>query len=308
MRPPDVVLVVFNRPDLARRTLERVLACETGRIWVVGDGPRAGRPEDEVEVAATRAAVRDHRDPRLVEDHSDENLGLRRNLERAIDRLIGEHGQGLVLEDDTLPEPSLFPFVAELLARYADDDRIGSICGQAMSRPAGSTASYGFSHIPSPWGWATWARAWRTYRRDLRGWPELRTSGQLERLVGPAAAREWGALFDHAATLDSYWIRWVLTGWCEHRLAAVPHTNLVSNIGIDHRSTHTTRSSRYARHGAQPTAPITFPLTHPPGLETRNADEEQRVVEAALPFSPGRRRLKQLILEGPRATARALRR
>lgn len=306
---PDIVLVVFDRPDLAQRTLSRILEAETGRVWVVGDGPRPGRPGDPPRVEATRAAIRAlaRTDPRVVEDHADANLGLRRNFERAIDRLMGEHGRGIVLEDDTLPHSSFFPFAAELLERYADDERVGAVCAQAMSAPPGSSASYGFSHIPPPWGWATWERAWRDYQRDLRGWPGLRDSGRLERLVGAAAAREWGALFDHADTLQSYWIRWVLTGWCAHRLAAVPRVNLVTNLGVDDRGTHTTAGSSYARYGGVPSAPVGFPLRHPESFADRHAAEEQRVAEAALPFPAGRRRVKQAVLEGPLAALRGLR-
>ncbi|MEL6189976.1 MAG: hypothetical protein AAFU79_35575, partial [Myxococcota bacterium] len=230
-----------------------------------------------------------------------ENLGLRRNYVRAVDRLMGEHGRGIILEDDTLPHPSFFPYVAELLVRYAEDERIGSICGQRVPPAPGLEAhSYGFCHIPPPWGWATWARAWKDHARALEAWPALKASGHLEVLLGAAAAREWSALLDHAETTDSYWIRWVLAHWVTHRLAAVPHVNLIENVGFDERGTFTQAGSRYAERGSEPARSLAFPLAHPPHLAVRYASAEDDIAEAALPFSTRRRRLKQLLLEGPR--------
>ncbi len=292
-----VAVIAFNRPDLTGAVLDRVLAADVGPVLIVADGPRRDRPQDPARVEAVRRLAK--QDPRLELHASDENLGLRRNYERAVDRLMAEHGRGIVLEDDTLPDLSFFPYVAELLHRYADDERIGAVCGQQMRGRPGSTASYGFSHIAPPWGWATWARAWKDYDRNLSSWPALRASGQLDRLLGPATAREWSALFDHAASIDSCWIRWVLTSWTHHRLAAVPAVNLVTNLGVGDDATHTSRSSRYARHGLAPTQPISFPLRHPPHLGERCAAAEQQLAEAALPFSPLKREFKRWALDGP---------
>lgn len=300
---PDLVLIVFDRADLTAETLRRILACDVGRIWVVGDGPRANVPQDEQNVAAVRKVVDEIGGQRVETDYAETNLGLRRNYVRAVDRLMGEHGRGLVLEDDTVPHPTFFPFAGALLARFESDERVGSVCGQGF--PSGGDHSYGFSHLPPPWGWGTWARAWKAHATALHGWPELKASGQLERKVGAAAAREWTALLDHAETTDSYWIRWVLAHWLNNWVAAVPHTNLIENVGFDDRGTFTTRGSSYAGRGSPPAEAMSFPLDHPRFMGVRPAADEQRWSEEALPFPAAKRRLKQLVLEGPLAAWRA---
>lgn len=316
----DCVVVAFRRPELTRQVLERVLACETGRVWVAVDGPRDHR--DEEGVSATRAVAESFSDPRICLDFSDENLGLRRNVERGVDRLMGEHGRGVILEDDTVPEPTLFAFHRALLDRYADDERIGAIAGQWLEpwpkrgqRPPRphpdwfGDFDHGFSPIMPSHGWATWKRAWDDYPRDLSAWPRLRDSGLLERQLGATLGREWTKVFGHLEHLDSYWLRFSLSLWLHNRLAVIPRKNMVHNTGVGHAaSTFFTRGSYLDQFESWPSEPFPPPYRYPPDLSVRSAAAEQSYFEFVIPFSTKRRHLKRMVLEGPLATWAGVRR
>lgn len=317
--PPAVALVVFNRPALTARVLDRILASDTGPIMVFGDGPRDAA--EEPVVAAVRRTVSERADPRLSVDFASENLGMRRSFERAIDGLMAAHGRGVVLEDDTLPAPGFFAFMGELLERYADDDRIGMVCGQRLAplpERVGAAPrvgafpepyDYGFSHIGTPWGWGTWARAWRgSYPRDLdRVWPPFRDSGRLERLLGRTTAREWQGLLEYLPNLDSYWYRWTLGKWVHSQLSIVPRVNLVENLGLgDEAGTLTGRGSFHARFRSWPAEAPAPVLRHPPHLGVRSVEAEQAFSEWVLPSSELKRIAKRAILEGPLPAAHAL--
>ena len=120
-----VVLFVYNRPDLTARVFESIRAAAPPRLFVVADGPQAGRPDDLGRVARARAATeRVDWSCEVVRDYAPVNLGLRRRVEAGLARAFDEVDAAIVLEDDCLPDRSFFGFCTELLARYRDDARV----------------------------------------------------------------------------------------------------------------------------------------------------------------------------------------
>ncbi len=298
---PPVVFIVFNRPDLTAKTLKQILKAAPSKLYLCADGPRLDHPEDRQLTEETRRAIDEVLGSHSVQAqklYSEANLGLRRNYERAVTHLMQQEGEGIVLEDDTFPDLSFFPFCQQLLEKYRGDQRVSSICGEAMKPPPLNQTSYGFSFLGLPWAWATWQRAWKDYDPELSAWPAMKASGFLEAQLGPTLAREWAALFDWAPQTDSYWLRWTLTNWSQGRWAVVPYQNLVTNTGLDDRGTHTTAKSNYAKDGPRPLQTISFPLQHPQYIQ-RYFGAERAALEAALPFPKLKRRIKKLLLEGP---------
>src|SRR5262245_56278428 len=126
-----VLFLVFNRPDTTARVMEAIRAARPERLYVAADGPRennAGEAEErcaEVRQLATRVnwpcEVRT-----LFREH---NLGCRKAVSSAITWFFEQEPEGIILEDDCLPSQSFFPFCAELLARFRDDERIMFITG-----------------------------------------------------------------------------------------------------------------------------------------------------------------------------------
>ena len=92
-----------------------------------------------------------------------------------------------MLEDDVWPEPSFFPFMQELLARYRDDSRVGSISSHHFHRQPSGGSSYRYSIYNHCWGWGSWRRAWQQYDMALSSWPAFRDEGLLAeaRLMDP---------------------------------------------------------------------------------------------------------------------------
>lgn len=67
--------------------------------------------------------------------------------------------EGIILEDDCVPDLTFFPFVREMLVKYRNDNRVSMIAGHSeVSIPL--STSYVFSRFRACWGWATWKRAW----------------------------------------------------------------------------------------------------------------------------------------------------
>lgn len=265
MRAP-VLLIGFNRPALAARVLERVVAARPSRLLLATDGPRAGHAEDESRCAEVRRlfdAVR--LDGVIARDDAPSNLGCGVRIATAIDWALRLHDEVVVLEDDLLPEPSFFPYCDELLARYRDDERIGMVSGgnYQFGRVRGPH-SYFFSHGVGTWGWATWRRAWRHFDFEMKGWPAARQEGMLHDVWRrPEIVEYWTSKLDEVAggRADVWDYQWAFTLWRHRLLQVSPNRNLISCIGCGPDATHLTSADDPQCNMA--TEPIAFPLAHP---------------------------------------------
>ena len=90
MKTP-VVMFVFNRPELTRRSLDAIRRAQPEQLFVVADGPRPGRPDDERLCAETRELFADLDWPCVVERRfAETNRGLDPNIEAGIDWVFSE--------------------------------------------------------------------------------------------------------------------------------------------------------------------------------------------------------------------------
>jgi hypothetical protein len=264
-----VVLWLFNRPDLTARVFATIRAARPARLFLIADGPRPELAGEAALCAAARAAVQAVDWPCRVErDFSAVNLGIRGRILSGLDRVFEAVPEAIILEDDTLPDAGFFPYCAELLGRYRDDERVWMIGGyNGLGRWPGES-SYFFTRTPAIWGWATWRRAWRQNDPKLERFsPEEREA--LLRAHAPDAAiaahLAWRAQRLQDRAIDSWDMPWLLScllagGWC-----ALPRANLVRNIGFGPRAAHS-RNPDDPRD--LPALPPVHPLRHPgePGL------------------------------------------
>ena len=305
-----VVLVVFNRPDLTRMTLAALRRVAPADLYVIADGPRPWQPEDPVKCAATRAVVEEVDWPcrvhRLFREH---NLGCEGSIELGLDWVFSQVERAIVVEDDCVPDPTFFAYAEELLQRYADDEQVMMIAGNALEVPQKLFRgdSYAFTSFSSVWGWATWARAWQRHRalfpRGHQGTEDVPGTKPPERAVGrlpdgvlatAAGRRYFQTVADStdggAYSWDSHW--WVSLLMLEAR-AITPAVNLVQNVGFGEDATYT-RSGKIG----PPSHPMIFPLRHP--ATTIRSAPVQRELELMLVRGTGAlaRRMKQLLGQG----------
>jgi hypothetical protein len=266
MTDTPVLLVAFNRPDRLEALIERLRGVRPSRLYVAVDGPREHVATDADRVAATRAVVDTvdwTADVRTL--FRTENLGCGLGVSGAISWLFENEERGIILEDDVLPDASLFPFCADLLERYETDDRVFAVSGCNFVPPEAITipASYRFSAVPHIWGWATWRRSWSHYSYDLEGWRERLTTSALWRAThgSPAGVAYWNAVFTLMSrqAVDTWDYQFVLAAMASGGLTATSNVNLVENVGFGNDSTHTVEVPAYLRA----VEPMPAPLVHP---------------------------------------------
>lgn len=291
LRTP-VVLIVFNRAAVTRRTVEAVRRANPSRVFLVADGPRATHPEDvarcaEVRDLLTSAGWEGEVHTRFAEH----NLGLEANIELGLDWVFGQVDRAIVLEDDCIPDPTFFAYCEELLDRYADEPRVWQIAGdnKGVPREMFGERSYAFSTWASVWGWATWADRWHAHRRVFdrdhataeewvdhtpRTAPAHRVVPAVphpDALVTEAARRHFTQVAQETnGDLRGWDHHWWVTIMSERGLSATPAVNVVENDGYGEDATHT----RAARDPV-PAEPMPLPLVHPDAVELDRAVEAE---------------------------------
>jgi hypothetical protein len=238
MLDTPVLFIVFNRPDVTRQVFSAIREAQPRRLFVSADAPRPERPGEAEACAATRAVATavdwDCEVETLFHDH---NQGCGLGISGAVSWFLSRVEEGIIFEDDCLPDPSFFPYCEELLERYRNNQRVMMISGDnfLFGKSRGS-ASYYFSRYSHAWGWATWRSSWRRFEE--------------------AADRE------EIRRRNAYAWQWFRVLRDHHGLSVAPNRNLVANIGCGTAdAAHTTTQDPH--YADLPTQPMLFPLRHP---------------------------------------------
>jgi hypothetical protein len=294
-----VALIVFNRPEIAQRVFAAVSAARPTRLLLIADGPRPGRPEEAGRCELVKKIVTAVDWPcQVVTNFAPQNMGCRQRIISGLNWVFSLVEEAIILEDDCLPDPSFFPFCAELLERHRNHPQIAFIGGfNPLERSFPFSFSYYYSLPVYPeWGWATWRRAWQEFDEHIRSWPEVRKAGLLN-VIFPdkRVVAYWSRVFDrmYEGTGPSAWdYQWIYTCWTQNWLSVVPGRNLIQNIGFVPEATHTTAPDpdRDLRAGT-----ISFPLQHPPAMTAWPAHAMQAQKRFYAPSIPWRIRRRFLM-------------
>lgn len=264
-----VLLIHFNRPQSTRRQIEALKIVAPKRVWLLCDGPRAGRTGEAEKVTEVRELLDDLPwDCEVKRLYRDANLGCFRSVSDGISWFLDDCGAGIIVEDDVIPTPSFFRFCEELLTRYADSLDVFAISGHhRRSKPLAIDGDYGFSNYFECWGWATWKRAWDHFDPTISGWRDKETWDSICRRVfnNLRARLYWTWMFGQVDRnrRDTWAYRFLLTIWKQSGCVIIPRLNLTENVGFNAEGTQTAHFA-----GLEvPASEQSFPLHHPDGRQ-----------------------------------------
>jgi hypothetical protein len=260
-----VALFVYNRPEYTAEVFSRITEIEPPRLFIVADGPRD--QEDQRRTKAVREVVDDVSWTCCVERlYADKNLGLKRRFVTGLNHIFDVVDRAIILEDDTVPDPTFFQFCQTLLNRYSGDDRIMEITGRnQLGTWRADSQDYHFSYNGGIWGWATWSECWDAYDPEMELWDDPTVRNRIRDIMGS----QWQFNHMHRVYQTAYEGRneawsypWTFARQLNSGLSVVPARNLVANIGFGEGATHTTdKRSPWAGTNVYS---ADFPLSPPP--------------------------------------------
>jgi hypothetical protein len=262
-----ILLLLFNRPKHTEAVINQLRELRPSTLFVHCDGARASAPGEAEKVAELTKIDWPCEIKTLFRD---QNAGLRAGVFGALNWFFESVEQGIILEDDCLPDPTFFPFCETLLERYALEEKVmhigGSNVAESLSRDLPS--SYFFSQFSFVWGWATWRRAWAKMSLDLDGFEDFVQKKRIQSLSSKRMAQAY-MLDKFRATKarenNSWAYAWAYSVLKNNGLSIVPSLNLVQNTGIgEAEATHTKEANPLAKIRA---SKLSFPIIHPSQLE-----------------------------------------
>lgn len=242
-RNVPVLLLGFNRPDTTAEVFAAIRRAQPSRLYFAVDGPRSNNVNDEVSVALVQNIIsRIDWSCELKTLFRQRNLGCKAAVSSAISWFFEYENEGIILEDDCVPNDSFFTFCSEALHYFRDDRSVFMVSGDGLISEQLECGSR-CPRIPYPsiWGWASWADRWTNYCAEIYDWPLL--SGEVLYGMPSRTRRYWRRVFElvHRGEIDTWDYQLAFLMLVENANCVLPPRNMIKNIGIGHaNATHTT--------------------------------------------------------------------
>jgi len=243
-----ILFIVFNRPSQTKIVLESIKAVKPIQLFIAADGARKNNKKDIENCKIVLEIIKNiDWDCNVSYLLRENNLGCKIAVSDAINWFFENVEEGIILEDDCLPNKSFFSFCENMLSTHKDDAQIMHIGGtNFQSKDVTISESYYYSRIVHVWGWASWKRAWDLYKVDI----EEYTKPKLRKWFNDYKFNKKSFLYWHKAftsvkenQINTWDYQWTYALWKHNGLSIIPSQNLVTNIGFDNNATHTTKGA-----------------------------------------------------------------
>ena len=273
-----VLLLGFNRPEECRQVILSLRDIGAKKVYFSVDGPRLNSAADipKVEMVRQLKNLFDWGCELHVRFLS-ENLGCKLAISSGVSWFFENVDEGIILEDDCLPNKDFYYFCERMLDKYRYSDDVMHISGTSyLPSDIGYPNNHYFSALHDVWGWATWKRAWDYFSIDIEYPDKTSEEKLLNNYFESTKVANWFHQYledskSPTCTLwSTYWSYALIT---RNALCVAPIVNLVRNIGFEREATHGTDKSFQLYN--------TFPLKSLPELPDPSEIKVSRELDRA---------------------------
>lgn len=268
-----LIFFIFNRPELTQKVFNAIKEAQPEKLFIIADGPRETHLQDKELCQQTRTIVDQIDWPCEVKrNYSDTNMGCGARISSGIEWAFNYTDQIIVLEDDCLPNQDFFIFMEEMLEKYKNEDKVGSIVGFSpqIEDLVNFSYSYYFSKFYHMWGWATWKRTWKEYEYTLDSWGDQKNKFDWlfkktqNKKISKQLVRDFNNVYHNNGKkqkIHSWAIQLIYMHLKNNLFCIKPRENMIENIGVGiENSTHTKLDNPV---GHIKYRKLLFPINHP---------------------------------------------
>lgn len=246
-----ILITFFVRYKTFEKVFKRIREVKPPILFLASDGPRSNFPNDIEMIKACRDIAKNiDWDCEVFRLYSETNLGLLKNTFNALDFAFSKVDRLIFLEDDILPSQSFFPYCAELLEKYENDERIHFICGMNHEGISKNIKSdYFFSQQGSIWGFALWKRTYDSFDRNLDFLADKYSVKLLEQNMESAqrvnilkSLNIQSQLITIDNKCNDFELLAAISMLLNNRMLIIPTRNLIHCMGISDNAAHNVNS------------------------------------------------------------------
>jgi len=239
-----VLLIVFNRIEESLSVIQKIKEANITSLYIASDGPREYVENEGEIVKEIRETLINFVDwnCEIKTLFHNKNLGCKNAVTMAIDWFFSNEEEGIIIEDDCVPNPDFFKYASCLLDKYRDNEKIWHIGGfNPIKKINNQETSYFFSNYPLVWGWATWRSRWKKYNKNIENFSYLDRSISKNLNFARRDVIYWEKIFKDVFSnkIDTWDYQWVYCVWIHSGLSIIPNKNLITNIGFNEKASHT---------------------------------------------------------------------
>jgi acetyltransferase-like isoleucine patch superfamily enzyme/GR25 family glycosyltransferase involved in LPS biosynthesis len=250
-RLAPIVLLVYNRPEHTRKTLEALSnnnLAAASKLFIYADGPKINATEDELNaIKETREVLKEQKwcgDVVIIE--SEVNKGLAKSIVHGVTEIVEKFGTVIVLEDDIVTSSGFLQYMNDALDHYSKNEHVMHISGYMYPHNENLQDTF-FYNVTLCWGWATWKSSWSYYNNDaVYLWKEICNNNlfnKLNKFGGNYLSTQLGQ--NITGQLDTWFIKWHASVLLNNGFTLFPNKSLVDNIGFDSSGVHNGTSNQF---------------------------------------------------------------
>jgi hypothetical protein len=247
-----IILLVYNRPEHARKTLESLMAndkANESKLFIYADGPKPNSTPEQLEkIQETRSVIKEKqwcKEVYIIE--LEENLGVDEATIKHVTDVVNKYGKVIVLEDDIVTSKGFLNFMNEALTLYENKENVYGISGYMFPINEKKSDILLIEGSNNPWGWATWRRAWANFNPDYKALIEqIGVSKDSIYAFNYEDTYDYYKMLSNSTDNNKPWdIRWYASVFLKKGLSVWAGQSLVQNIGHDATGEHCGVNDKY---------------------------------------------------------------
>jgi hypothetical protein len=245
-----ILFLTFNRLEKTKQVFNEIKNIKPTRLYIASDGPRYDNNNDVLKISEIREYLLHNIDWEcdLFTLFRNNNLGCKIAVSQAISWFFKYENEGIILEDDCVPNSTFFYFCQNLLHKYREVKKISLISGDGRGTlNLNLNSDYSFTRYPLIWGWATWKRVWDLYDVDIKLWPIYKKNLIKKLSYNKNTQRFWIKNFNflYNNKIDTWDFQLFFLLLKTDTLCIIPRYNLIRNIGFGEDATHTKKIDNF---------------------------------------------------------------
>ncbi len=243
MKTP-ILLMVYIKPKTTIKVINRLRDIRPSKIYIsINIPPKENKLDLQKNIKVKKIIKSINWKCKIFIKERKKYVNAYISYRDAINWFFKKEKEGIVLEDDTVPNKSFFIFCSKMLKRYRDDKKISQICGSSFQNQRnGKKPNYFFSNYNLCWGYATWRRSIKDFDESMSNWPKLKKNNYLFKILNNKKfVAYWTEIFDIQFTKKfiAWDYIWLYSNWVKKKISIIPKKHLVANIGFVKGATHT---------------------------------------------------------------------